>query len=369
MRKINQNGESSSQANEAVIEESKIQENVNLPKINLSDSRVNPLPVVDDQNVSTALEEEDNVNRIVTETDSTSDDESVTDEQAFLSGEVQDSVLYIYFEEVQKKLTEETMPAEYNNGTFWIRPIQPFFALLKKKTVEYLYRPNIFSWIPHLLLSNKINDLHCPTCKSSIETKGFTKKPHTRRIVDLDRSNSMDPERIAKVLRELHIQKHDRSELQYLTAMKAKYGEQNITHFFSTPTIIEPFSSFDNQNGYAGYTPTPNMDKQMMLLGGKVLKGDHSFKIVKHMASIDGTSIFTALYTLCNKFEEIRMMLLVLTKSLEHLRWSFNELMNAYEGYSHEKPIVFYTAMCEAIEDSWKALHYGGFVVCCKQLC
>ena len=71
--------------------------------------------------------------------------------------------------------------------------------------------------------------------------------------------NSMGPERISKVLRELHTLKHDRSELQYLTAMKvaisflffiyfnidiflkAKYGDQSITRFFTMPTVIEPF--------------------------------------------------------------------------------------------------------------------------------
>ncbi|KAG2191632.1 hypothetical protein INT47_000543 [Mucor saturninus] len=111
------------------------------------------------------------------------------------------------------------------------------------------------------------------------------------------------------------------------------------------PTVIEPFSPFDNQKGYAGYTPTqtPYMDKQMMLLGGKVLKGDHSFKIIKHMASVDETNMFNALYTICNEFEEIRMMLLVPSKSLEHLKWSFQKMMQAYEGYGHDSPVVFYT--------------------------
>ncbi|KAG2205970.1 hypothetical protein INT47_005288 [Mucor saturninus] len=84
------------------------------------------------------------------------------------------------------------------------------------------------------------------------------------------------------------------------------------------PTVIGPFSSFDSQNGY----PRPYMDKKMMLLGGKVLKGDHSFKAVKHKASVDGTNMFNALYTICNEFEEIRMMLLIPSRSLECLRWS-----------------------------------------------
>lgn len=81
----------------------------------------------------------------------------------------------------------------------------------------------------------------------------------------------------------------------------------------------------------------------MMLLDGKILKGDHSFKIIKHMASIEGTSMFTALYTVCNESEEIRLMLLVPTKSLDHLRWSFEKLVQAYKEYGHEQPTVFFT--------------------------
>ncbi|KAG2191633.1 hypothetical protein INT47_000544, partial [Mucor saturninus] len=278
MRKINQNGESSSQADEAVVEESSMQEK----EIDISGNREEQLPVVEDQNIFVTLDEEEELNnRILPKIDDGDDDESVTDEQEFLSGEVQNGVLYHYFEEVQKRLTEEAMPAEYNNSTFWIRPMQPFFALLKNKPVEYLYRPDIFLWIPHLLLNNKINDLHCPTCKSPIKTKGFNKKTHARRIIDLDRcfyiltkryrclnsicgssfngydskimrqlpvqlqaefpaylshrgavskqvgdllrpciQKSMGPKRISKVLRELHTLKHNRSELQYLTAMK-----------------------------------------------------------------------------------------------------------------------------------------------------
>ncbi|KAI8875002.1 hypothetical protein K501DRAFT_280789 [Backusella circina FSU 941] len=47
------------------------------------------------------------------------------------------------------------------------------------------------------------------------------------------------------------------------------------------------------------------MDKHMMLLGGKLLKGDPSFKFTKHMAKIGEPSTFIGLYTLTNEHEEI----------------------------------------------------------------
>jgi hypothetical protein len=43
-----------------------------------------------------------------------------------------------------------------------------------------------------------------------------------------------------------------------------------------------------------------------MTLGGKYLKGDHSFKIIKRMGKIEGTPMFTVLYTVCNEYEEIK---------------------------------------------------------------
>lgn len=114
-------------------------------------------------------------------------DEILADEQTILPEEAINGVLYNYFEEVQQRLSEEYMPAEYDAGTFWIRPMQSFFALMRGKPMEYLYRPDIFLWIPHLLLHNKIHDLHCPKCNSPIQIKGFNKKPHARRVVDIKR--------------------------------------------------------------------------------------------------------------------------------------------------------------------------------------
>ena len=136
-------------------------------------------------------------------------------------------------------------------------------------------------------------------------------------LVDLLRpcmQNSVGPSRFKKIASELHHLRHDKLELQYLLS-NYKKRKGLAGSFLVDP--VEPFSVFEDQSQYAGYVPSaayfrtvytkiiekirPKMDKHMMLLDGKVLKGDHSFKFPKHMANIDGTTMFTALYTMTNK--------------------------------------------------------------------
>ena len=171
--------------------------------------------------------------------------------------------------------------------------------------------------------------------------------------------NSVGPKRFAKILRELHTLRHARLEYQYLCAIKLRQQQaQRTLDSFYTPAL-RPFSSFGDKQGYAGYVPSatyllkvytsmidelrPLLDKQVMLLDGKILKGDHSFKIIKSMGKIGGSPTFSALYTMCNEYEEIRMQLLVPTKSLNHLRPSFDGMRDAYAMYGHKAPEIFFT--------------------------
>jgi hypothetical protein len=97
-----------------------------------------------------------------------------------------DSVLFKYFEAVQSELRSQDYPTVYKNGTFWIEPTNPFFALRKNRgSVIDLYKPRIFLWKPHDLLPGKLSDLGCPTCNSRLKTNGYDKDPHARRVVDL----------------------------------------------------------------------------------------------------------------------------------------------------------------------------------------
>jgi hypothetical protein len=51
----------------------------------------------------------------------------------------------------------------------------------------------------------------------------------------------------------------------------------------------------------------------------------------------------TALYTVCNEYEEIRSQILIPTKSLGHLKYAFDSMREAYNMYGHEQPQIFFT--------------------------
>ncbi|KAG2221923.1 hypothetical protein INT45_013259 [Circinella minor] len=193
----------------------------------------------------------------------------------------------------------------YNEHKFWIEPESPYFCFRggrQKFDPALLYRPP-------------------PDCGGKLHSDGFNCDPIARQIVDIDRQladllrpcfqSAMGLERLHDLLQELH---HFRSGVSQ-----------------SHP----PFSNFDDPLGYAGYVPSATylrmiytaivdqlrlfMDKEMMVLDGVVLKGDHTFKIIKHMAKVDRESTFYALYTVYNEFEEISIQLLVSTKKLHNI--------------------------------------------------
>ncbi|MGB9152083.1 MAG: hypothetical protein WCD70_03240 [Alphaproteobacteria bacterium] len=171
----------------------------------------------------------------------------------------------------------------------------------------------------------------------------------SKKVGDLLRicmQNATGPQRFAKILREIHKMRHHRLELRYLDAVRQEVESPTMLGGFKD---VKPkvFSKFEDMSKYAGYVPSasylrfvytsmieemrPLMDKQMMMLEGRILKGDHSFKIVKHIAKLGDQSAFSAMYTVCNEFEEIRMQILTPTHSLSHLQSSFEGPKRSYE--------------------------------------
>ncbi|KAG2192557.1 hypothetical protein INT47_012781 [Mucor saturninus] len=374
--------------------------------------------ILADGNFSTSdsLVDEDN-------SDEDDGDDNDAESEQFQENLTRNSALFQYFEKVQSDLSKTKYPPPYSSKTFWIRPMDTYFAIQLKSPLSELYKPDIFLWHPHHLLQNGYKDLKCISeqCSGNVTSKGYYKDPHARRAVGLTRcfyimsyryacssckvtfnahdpklmvqlpielqeafpaiithkgavsrevadllrpcvQNSVGPKRFSKIIRELHMLEHDRLELIYLTNIlkKKKKEAEGVGAFFkSAPTIYAPFSSFDDQSGYAGYVPTPVyfrtlytsiieklrpfMDKMLMLTGGKIIRGDHSFKIVNHIAKIEKSSAFTALYTVVNEYEEIRLMSLVPSKSHSYLKWSFEKMYEAYKMYGHELPTVFFT--------------------------
>ena len=171
--------------------------------------------------------------------------------------------------------------------------------------------------------------------------------------------NSVGPKRFHKLLVKLHTLKHSRSEFQYLNSAAFLKENPTIKMMLKPNKNILPFSSFNDAKGYAGYVPSAQylrsfyttyteeirhlLNKQMMVLDASYLKGDHSFKIIKLMGKVDGTPTFTALYTVLNEYEEVRVQFLVPTKSISHLKYAFDALRRSLDLYGHSQPQIFFT--------------------------
>lgn len=123
--------------------------------------------------------------------------------------------------------------------------------------------------------------------------------------------SGVGPHRMHKILRVMHHEHFDELQLQYYDKIMER--KRNPTLFDSAGTTFAEFSTFNDKKKYAGLVPcanflsyvyssyiqqfVPYMDQLNSMLDGVVLKGDHSFKIIKHMGKTNGTSVFSSLYT------------------------------------------------------------------------
>lgn len=106
---------------------------------------------------------------------------------------------------VSSEIASYGRPKCYADGTFWIRPADPFFALSRSQNTiaglmpSVLYRARVFLWLP-LQLCHRDFCLQCPSCGSELREKGkhrlcvytllliflgWNTKPVARRVVDL----------------------------------------------------------------------------------------------------------------------------------------------------------------------------------------
>ncbi|KAI8136866.1 hypothetical protein BJV82DRAFT_675472 [Fennellomyces sp. T-0311] len=252
-----------------------------------------------------------------------------------------DSVIEAYVKNhIKRTMKKGQPPQEYAMGTYWHYPKMPSFALDQEADATPLYYPPIFLWFPHHRVS--IKSLCCPECKSSIEIKEINRP---RCVIDVSKL------------------RHATLELQYLDAVKHRQSTQpTIATAFrssSQATKYPEFSEFNDKNKYPGYIPSkkylrgiytaiiatvrPYIQRLVKLTGGEVLKGDHSFKILKNMGAMNDQPTFSAMYTVVNEYGEIRLLQLTPTKALSHLGPQFDAMMASYHEFGHPPVKAFFT--------------------------
>jgi hypothetical protein len=110
-------------------------------------------------------------------------------------------IVQTYFLELKECLTREIalhkMPVCYQQGHFWIHPIEPYFAMREAHlspdglTPYSLYQPTVFIWLPHLLEDTILmcQNQECKHYKLSTKPltgKGWNDKPIACRVVTLN---------------------------------------------------------------------------------------------------------------------------------------------------------------------------------------
>ncbi|KAJ7863662.1 hypothetical protein B0H13DRAFT_2354087 [Mycena leptocephala] len=130
--------------------------------------------------------------------------------------------------------------------------------------------------------------------------------------------------------------------------------------FESHPTSDSPAASpsrtelYTDPDGSYGFVPSSqwlrdlydkfiedhdhDFNQAIALLAALICAIDHSFKLAKHIAKVNGEQIFIALLTITNEKGEIRVCNLVATKSHSQFELALNRMRESLILYGHDQP-------------------------------
>ncbi|KAJ7591861.1 hypothetical protein C8J56DRAFT_780924 [Mycena floridula] len=153
------------------------------------------------------------------------------------------------------------------------------------------------------------------------------------------------PAPFAALLSEMRSQQHSDRELTYLAACADAMSSRRL------PTPPVPFSTFKDKQRYAGTYPTQQyckgvfvdwmeahkvfMDRVNASLPGRVLKSDHTFKLMKSQARLLGQPSHVACYTSVNEFEQARKQVFTLSKNMDLLIGYYDEIQMGLSEHGH----------------------------------
>ncbi|KAJ6460535.1 hypothetical protein C8R45DRAFT_1179980 [Mycena sanguinolenta] len=164
--------------------------------------------------------------------------------------------------------------------------------------------------------------------------------------------SGMGAKQFADALRVRHLEQYDKLHISHLSTLAERiygaiYGTEVLPfedrsddgfHGFlpSSQWLRDVFDKFVEEHGH-------EYDQHTALLSAYIAAIDHSFKLAKHIAKINGEQIFIALLTVTNELGEIRICNLVATKSHSQFELALNRMRESLERYGHDQPAIFYT--------------------------
>ncbi|KAJ7667374.1 hypothetical protein B0H17DRAFT_1142779 [Mycena rosella] len=187
--------------------------------------------------------------------------------------------------------------------------------------------------------------------------------------------HKMGPSGVRSLLLESHTLRFNTLQAQYLEAViemvrcrqigQTAQLQTNLDSFLTEK--IPDFGDFGDSNGYSGFVPIERYlasmltrpSKRTSLMQINILRA----KINKHIASVDGKSIFGALWT-CMDSRGIRAQALTLTKSHEERIGPLKGIAKSVKLYGFDNPLVVFTD--DPMKD--KRLIYDAFPSLAKNL-
>ncbi|GAA5917136.1 hypothetical protein JCM5296_006594 [Sporobolomyces johnsonii] len=180
------------------------------------------------------------------------------------------------------------------------------------------------------------------------------------RQLRISMSHSIGPKSFSSILHRQHLtyDERRRAYLQSIADLHFLHGNP-LFDLSSPPAEYSPFSAFNDRDGYAGYVPSSKwfqlqyqrfmeskrqaIDQHTSLLTCTIGAIDHSHKIVKHIAKVDGQPVFSGLLSITNEFGELRVCSLVPTKAHDQFLPALQGVAASLSRYGHSPPVVFYT--------------------------
>ncbi|KAF8056942.1 hypothetical protein FPV67DRAFT_1637573 [Lyophyllum atratum] len=168
--------------------------------------------------------------------------------------------------------------------------------------------------------------------------------------------NGMGAKQFSDALRIQHLQRYDELHLQYLHSLAQRRGvsmwrgqkfksflpfedtSPDGLHAFipSSQWLRDMYDQFIEQHKDA-------FNQHTAMLSADICAIDHSHKVTKHVAKVDGEQVFTGLLTVTNEKGEMRVCSLVGTKAHSQFELALKRMRQSLNLYGHSQPIIFYT--------------------------